>query len=152
MKYNRPPSVRSPTAAAAPASNRHSQFSLDEMPDFHMLESNMSLYSNLSNMTGLDTKPAASTTATGTDSSLTTTTTTTTITRHSPLTGSLSRLQKWSITAVKTGLTYWVKSLARGRVIRSCRVCPESVTRQSITQSFRISVAKLAMFQLDPWP
>jgi hypothetical protein len=61
MKYTRPPSVRgpgaggnskSPYAAAGNHGTGMSQYSLgDGMPDIHMVESNMSLFSNVSNMT-----------------------------------------------------------------------------------------------------
>jgi hypothetical protein len=62
MKYTRPPSVRgsgavgmnpkSPYAAVGHHGTGMSQYSLgDGMPDIHMVESNMSLFSNVSNMT-----------------------------------------------------------------------------------------------------
>lgn len=60
MKYTRPPSVRGPSGANQKAPfvpgqynpSGMSQYSLgDGMPDIHMVESSMSLYSNVSNMT-----------------------------------------------------------------------------------------------------
>jgi hypothetical protein len=66
MKYSRPPSARSPKAApfgSLTGVSQHgvqSQYNLEELPDFHLLESNMSMYSNLSNLTGLDSRTANS--------------------------------------------------------------------------------------------
>jgi hypothetical protein len=56
MKYNRPPSVRTQqyypqgSVAAAGQMRQASSNSLDEMPDIHMVESQLSLFSNLSLM------------------------------------------------------------------------------------------------------
>lgn len=56
MKYSRPPSVRAAPMGGVSHHGSQSQHSWEEMPDFHMLESNMSLYSNSSNPTGLDAR------------------------------------------------------------------------------------------------
>jgi hypothetical protein len=68
MKYNRPPSVREPlppggeSAPGAPAAllamDGMPVREKDGMPDFHMVESSLSLHSNMSIMTSGDSKPA----------------------------------------------------------------------------------------------
>lgn len=59
MKFSRPPSERISGRQIGGAS-AHSSSMGDGMPDFHMVESQLSLYSNLSGMTGNDSKTKAS--------------------------------------------------------------------------------------------
>jgi hypothetical protein len=69
MKYNRPPSFRAPTATTTAAEKAQQSLTqqtasattltMDDGTDYHFLESNMSLQSGFSNVTGLDSKPAA---------------------------------------------------------------------------------------------
>ncbi|CAB9516792.1 expressed unknown protein [Seminavis robusta] len=54
MKYSRPSSDRMSSGRAMGGASAHSIG--DGMPDFHMVESQLSLYSNLSGMTGTDSK------------------------------------------------------------------------------------------------
>lgn len=58
MKFSRPPSDRMSSGRQIGGASAHSIG--DGMPDFHMVESQMSLFSNLSGMTGNDSKTKAS--------------------------------------------------------------------------------------------
>jgi hypothetical protein len=60
MKYSRPPSVRSVKGTGQSQQGVSIQ-SMDDLPDFNMVDSNLSLFSLSSKMSNLDMKPAATT-------------------------------------------------------------------------------------------